>query len=203
MTGAALILGGLAVLAFAWGGPLPGLVPGSFAAHMTLHMIVVGIGAPLLAIGLAARLRGGRIEDLPPAIPAILTVLDLVVVWGWHAPALHHAARSTPLVLGIEQATFAAVTLGLWLTAFAGPALAGALALFATSMHMTLLGALLGLATRPVFPGHHDHGGGFGGLSALEDQHLGGAVMLGVGGAVYLLAALWLASRILRRAEPQ
>jgi len=203
MTGTALILGGAAVLAFAWGGPLPGLVPGSFAAHMTLHMVVVGTGAPLIAIGLALHLRdGGRLATLPPAVPAVLTVLDLVVVWGWHAPALHHMARSEPVVLGIEQASFALVTLGLWVSAFTGPALAGALALFLTSMHMTLLGALLGLGGRSLYPGHDAGGQAFFGplcLTPVADQHVGGAVMLGVGGAVYLLAGLWLVSRLLRR----
>lgn len=198
MRGIALVAAGCAVLAFAWLGPLPGLVPASFAAHMTLHMTVVGIGVPLVAVGLAMRLRPAIAA---PALAAVLSVLDLAVVWGWHAPAPHHAARGGGAMLALEQGMFALVTLGLWLTAFAGPALAGALALFMTSMHMTLLGALLGLAGRPIYPGHHgsDHPLG---LDALADQQLGGAVMLGVGGAVYLAAGLWLVARLLRRPAP-
>lgn len=202
MTGTALILAGIAVLALAWGGPLPALVPASFAAHMTLHMVVVGIGAPLVAVGLALRTPPTVAARIAPAAAAVLSVLDLAVVWGWHAPALHHAARSEPAILAVEQASFALVTLGLWFTAFAGPALAGALALFVTSMHMTLLGALLGLAGRTVYPGHHHDGAGPFGLSALADQQLGGAVMLGVGGVVYLVAGLALIARLLRRPAP-
>ncbi len=199
MRGLALIAAGGAVLAFAWLGPLPGLVPASFTAHMTLHMVVVGIGVPLLAIGLA--LRFPATHRITPALAAVASVLDLAIVWAWHAPALHHASRGGGAMLALEQAMFALVTLGLWLTAFAGPALAGALALFMTSMHMTLLGALLGLAGRPVYPGH-SHGGHPLGIDPLADQQLGGAVMLGVGGAVYLAAGLWLVSRLLRRSSP-
>jgi putative membrane protein len=198
MTGTALILGGVAVLALAWGGPLPGLVPESFTAHMTLHMLVVAVGAPLLAIGLADRYGRGRLADLSPAVPAVLTVVDLIVVWGWHTPALHDMTRAMPAVLAVEQASFALVTLALWFTAFSGPPLAGALALFFTSMHMTLLGALLGLGGRSLYGGP---GTAFGALclTPVADQHVGGAVMLGVGGAVYLVAGLWLVSRLLNR----
>jgi putative membrane protein len=64
---------------------------------------------------------------------------------------------------------------------------------------MTLLGALIGLATRPIYPGHH-HGHGWLGLGAIDDQHVGGVVMLAIGGVVYLGGGLFLASRALRRA---
>jgi putative membrane protein len=46
-------IGGWGMLAVAWLGPLPGMATHSFAAHMTLHMVVVAIAAPLIAIGLA------------------------------------------------------------------------------------------------------------------------------------------------------
>ena len=77
----ALILAGLVVLAFAWAGPLPARVPESFAAHMMLHMLVVGVGVPLLAIGLAGGVRLRSQVSLPIAA----SLVDLVVVWGWHA----------------------------------------------------------------------------------------------------------------------
>jgi putative membrane protein len=58
-------------------------------------------------------------------------------------------------------------------------------------MHMTLLGALLALTPRPLYP----HADGFAGLTALEDQHLGGAIMLLIGGIAYLLCGLALTVR--------
>ncbi len=194
----ALILAGLVVLALAWAGPLPRMVAHSFAAHMVLHVTVIAVGVPLLAAGLAPRLasRPG------PGLPVAASLLDLIVVWGWHAPALHEASRQSPAVLAVEQVSFATVALLVWLVALARPrghggeaALGGAAALFFTSMHMTLLGALIGLAPRGLFHahGHHD---------PVADQQLGGAIMLVVGGAVYLAGALVLMARVLRDRRP-
>ena len=193
-------LAGALVLLFAWAGPLPGLVPQSFAAHMWLHMLVVGVAVPLIAAWLAPRLA----ITSALALPIVVSLLDFVVVWGWHAPALHHASRSLPLVLVAEQASFFAVSLLVWLVALSGrdrgnAAMGGAMALFFTSMHMTLLGALLGLSPRPLYEGHHG-GDGWLGLSPLADQQLGGVVMLAIGGVVYLAGGLVLMARVLRRA---
>ena len=193
-------IAGALVLLFAWAGPLPGLVPQSFAAHMWLHMLVVGVAVPLIAAWLAPRLA----ITSALALPIVVSLLDFVVVWGWHAPALHHASRSLPLVLVAEQASFFAISLLVWLVALSGrdrgnAAMGGAMALFFTSMHMTLLGALLGLSPRPLYEGHHG-GDGWLGLAPLADQQVGGVVMLAIGGVVYLAGGLILMARVLRRA---
>jgi putative membrane protein len=183
-----------AVLACAWVGPLPALARQSFAAHMTIHMAVVAVAAPLMALAVAGTtLDPVRITPrfLAP-IPA--SMLELVTVWAWHAPALHHAARHHTWALILEQTTFLGAGLFLWMSAIGGDhdqrrlrAGAGTIALLITSMHMTLLGALFALANRPLF----QH-------AALSDQHLGGAIMLVVGGASYLAGGLWLTATILR-----
>ena len=49
----AWLVAGVLVLAAAWLGPLPGWSRASFAAHMLMHMAVVALAAPLLALGLA------------------------------------------------------------------------------------------------------------------------------------------------------
>jgi putative membrane protein len=61
---------------------------------------------------------------------------------------------------------------------------------------MTFLGALLALAPRPLYT----HVAQFAGLTQLEDQHLGGAIMLVVGGVSYLGGGLWLTASLVRRA---
>ena len=59
---------------------------------MALHMIVVAIVAPLLAVGIAGS-RLDPVEKAPALFAAIpASLVELVVVWAWHAPALHHAA---------------------------------------------------------------------------------------------------------------
>ena len=199
-----LTTAGILVLALAWAGPLPAMVAGSFAAHMTLHMIVVGIGVPLLAAGIGPYVAHRNWLRSQLALPIAVSILDLVVVWGWHAPALHHASRTLPWALAAEQASFAVVSMLVWLVALSSTtetrssaALAGAMALFFTSMHMTLLGALIGLAPRPIYGTHLHHGGG--GLPALADQQLGGVIMLAIGGVIYLAGGLVLMARVLRR----
>ena len=196
-----LLPAGLFTLALLWAGPLPQLAARYFSAHMTLHMGVVAVAAPLVAFGLT----GGRIDPtrtfpaLFSAVPA--SVVELVVVWAWHAPALHHAARGTRGGLIAEQGTFLLAALLVWISAFGsgragGRARAGAgiVALLLTSMHMTLLGALLALAPRPLYA----HGAALTApAAALDDQHLGGAIMLIVGGASYLAGGLWLSASLL------
>lgn len=199
-----LTTAGLLVLALAWAGPLPGMVAGSFAAHMTLHMTVVGIGVPLLAAGIGPYVAQRNWLRSQIALPIAVSILDLVVVWGWHAPALHHASRTLPWALAAEQLSFAVVSMLVWLVALSSTsetrrsaALAGAMALFFTSMHMTLLGALIGLAPRPIYGDHLHHA--TGGLPALADQQLGGVIMLAIGGVIYLAGGLLLMARVLQR----
>lgn len=193
---------GVLTLAAAWAGPLPSLAPRSFAAHMAMHMAVVAVAAPLIAIGIA----GGRLDPVrkAPSIfaPIPASLIELAVVWAWHAPALHHAARHDTAMFAVEQASFLAAGLLVWLSAFGGHearranrAAAGVIALLLTSMHMTLLGALLVLAPRALYV----HRGTLDALTPLQDQHLGGAIMLLVGGFSFLLGGLWLTAGLLRR----
>lgn len=202
----ALLIPGLLTLAAVWLTALPQLARQAFWAHMTMHMGVVAVAAPLLALGVA----GGRLDPVRGApwlfAPIPASILELIVVWAWHAPAPHHAARYSAGWLAIEQGMFLASGLLVWLAAFGGDAsrgggrsAAGVVGLLLTSMHMTLLGALLALTPRPLYH-HAAHGGGGRGLSPLDDQHLGGVIMLLVGGIAYLFGGLWLMVGLLRGA---
>ena len=203
-----LSIAGVITLGAAWLGPLPELATRYFSAHMTMHMAVVAVAAPLIALGVA----GGPL-DLTHRYPRIFSpipasVVELLIVWGWHAPVLHHAARSSAAGLVAEQSTFLLSGLLVWMAAFGAESArtgaragAGVVALLLTSMHMTLLGALLGLAPRPLY-GHA--GDLLGGRSALDEQHLGGAIMLGIGGVAYLAGGLWLSVKLLQsRRSPE
>jgi putative membrane protein len=192
----------LVVLAFTWLGPLPELARQSFAAHMTMHMAVVAVAAPLIALAVS-----GTVSDPVRAMPQLFapipaSMIELVIVWAWHTPALHHAARHEAWAFALEQVTFLAAGCLLWMAAIGGEreqrrlrAGAGVVALLFTSMHMTLLGALFALGNRPLF--QHAAASPTA-LSSLADQQLGGAIMLLVGGASYLLGALWLTASMLR-----
>jgi cytochrome c oxidase assembly factor CtaG len=72
--------------------------------------------------------------------------------------------------------------------------------LFVTSIHASLLGALFVFAPRPWFPRQGWDAAGFG-LTALEDQQLGGLLMWLVACSVYVAAALLLLGRWIRRPQ--
>jgi putative membrane protein len=118
----AALLAGVTVLAAAWLGPLGTWMPGSFSAHMTMHMLVVALAAPLLALSIS----GHRFDPVSRApkwfAPIFASIVEAAVVWGWHAPALHHFARHSTLGLVLEQATFISCALWVWLSAFGGAA---------------------------------------------------------------------------------
>ncbi|MBP2549889.1 putative membrane protein [Neorhizobium galegae] len=174
----------------------------SFSVHMITHMAVVAGAAPLLALSLSGT-RYDRVSTSRLLTPITASLIELVVVWGWHLPALRALSESLPLVRMLEQASFLTAGLILWLSCFGGSGearderrLGGTLGLLFTTMHMTLLGALLALSPRPLY------GDGlvtcFGTtLSAGEDQQVGGVVMLMVGAAVYLAGGVALLARTL------
>src|SRR5690606_3990219 len=84
---------GVGVLAAVWFGPLPGLASELFAAHMAMHIAVVCVAAPLIAVGLGGS-RFDPVESWPVVFsPLTASLIELVVVWGWHAPGPHEAAR--------------------------------------------------------------------------------------------------------------
>jgi putative membrane protein len=193
----------LIVLAFAWVGPLPALARHSFAAHMTMHIAIVAVAAPLLALAIAGT-RADPVRTMPRVVaPIAASMIELVVVLAWHVPALHQAARQQAVTFALVQASFMGAGVLLWIAAVGGDreqrrlrAGAGIVALLFTSMHMTLLGALFALTNRPLF----QHGPPTAGLASVADQHLGGVIMLLVGGASYLVGGLWLTSVVLRSA---
>jgi putative membrane protein len=184
---------GVAVLCIAWLGPWRELAETAFMPHMAMHVSVVAVAAPLMAAGLVgSRLYAIR---MPPFLlaPVPASLVEFVVVWGWHFPALHHLARESTGAFVAEQASFLAAGLLLWCSALRRPKRsdergAGVLALLLTSMHMILLGTLLALAPRPLYHQQSPSAGN----ALLADQQLGGMLMLAGGGVPYLLGALWL-----------
>ena len=229
----AALLSGIGLLAVIWAGPLLDAWRSSFAAHMLAHMGVVALAAPLIAVGLSSgtpllrprfarppappRREGEASSDerrwkervvdastLLPALPLIASLLELVVVWAWHAPALRTLAENSTVAAVIEQASFLAAGLFLWLACIGAGAsgsmrqnMAGAFGLLLTSIHMTLLGALLALSPRPLYGLNTVTCFGLK-LDPQQDQVLGGVIMLSIGAAVYLAGGVLLFRRAIR-----
>ena len=164
---------GVLSLALVWGFPLPVIDAPPFSKHMVKHMSVVALAAPLLSLGLS----GGAWDPVrrwPGRVSAVVaSMVELVLVWSWHSPALHHAARHHPWALVAEQGTFLVAGLYLWGAALGGTraqrkqrSVAGVIGLLLTSMHMTLLGALIALTPRVLYPHHATSAG----LSPLMEE---------------------------------
>ena len=173
------LLGG-GLLAALWSGPLPEIAAVSMTAHMALHVAVVAVVPALLAPRLRLRLPAGAV--------LAVAALDMGIVWGWHLPAAHLAASLTTAGFALQQASFLLAGLSIWAAAEATGRMGGAALLFVTAMHMTLLGLLILLAPRILYPGVC--GGGPLGLDPLADQQAGGLVMALVAPAIYGGAAI-------------
>jgi putative membrane protein len=201
------LLSGLVLLALIWAGPLLAAWRDSFAAHMLAHMGVVALAAPLVAIGLSGghgKERGVDATSMLLSLPIIASLVELVVVWAWHAPAMRRWAEASTTATVMEQAMFLAAGLFLWLACIgtsnagsAGVAVAGAFGLLVTSIHMTLLGALLALSPRPLYGLETVTCFGLR-LGAQQDQALGGVIMLAIGASVYLAGGVALLGQALR-----
>lgn len=177
---------GLLLLALVWLIPLDRYMP-VFAAHMVRHMVLVALAAPLLVLSLPDA------ADWMAVPPLAAALAEFVVVWGWHLPAAHALGRLQGLGFAAEQASFLAVGLLVWASCLRrDQPLAGAGGLLVTSMHMTLLGALLVLAPRDIYAEI------CGTAPDLSGQQIGGMLMLAIGTPVYLIAGLWLTGQALR-----
>lgn len=183
-------LAGLAALALVWAAPLEAWL-GAFPVHMLRHMTLVAIAAPLLALGLGPALAPFAVQ------PVLAAAVEFAVVWAWHLPAVHGAAYLTGAGFAAEQAMFLAAGLLVWAGALsARQPLAGALGLLLTSMHMTLLGALLILAPRDLYAAICGY------PPDLAGQQTGGLLMLAIGTPAYLLGGLWLVRRAIGDEAP-
>ncbi|MEB2847921.1 cytochrome-c oxidase [Rhizobiales bacterium RZME27] len=204
----ATFLAGLILLAILWGVVLPFADRSSFTVHMLVHMGVVACAAPLIAVSLS----GTRFDfpaRLPWFSPILASIIELIAVWAWHIPVLRALSEKSAPVAGLEQITFLLAGLMLWLSCLGGlktgrdaRRLAGAVGLLFTSMHMTLLGALLALSPRALYGS--DEVTCFGiPLSPVVDQQAGGVIMLLVGAAVYLAGGVSLLATTLNTGIPE
>ena len=196
----ASVIVGAVMLAAAWA-----VAAGAYGltGHMVAHMACVAVAAPLLAWGVAGTRADPAMRWPWFVAPLPMSLVELLVVWGWHAPAARELASMSVLGLAIEQLMFLAAGLLLWsacLGSFgSGRSIrraSGVAALLLTTMHMTLLGVLITLAPRTLFANTGFMCLGYS-FAPLVDQQVGGVVMLMVGAGSYLLGGLMLLSRIL------
>jgi putative membrane protein len=217
---AACYAAGWFVLAAALLSPLHWLGAHLFTAHMIEHELVMAAAAPLLALArpigaflwalpLALRQRLGQVGQwrwlrstwraLTSPVPA--TTWHGAVIWFWHAPVLFDDALAHVVVHRLQHLSFLVSALAFW-WALVRRAERGAavLHLFVTMVHTTILGALLVLVPRVLYPGQTALAPQWH-LTPLEDQQLAGLVMWVPAGTVYAGAALVFAALWVRQSS--
>lgn len=178
---ASALAAGVATLAVAWG-PWDLSAHGALAGHMLQHLVVMNGAALLFAVALRPKIRGTL---------AVSTVLQIVLLWGWHVPPVYDAANRALVLALLMQASLLAVSFLFWCAVLAHPVEKSwqtILAALVTAKAFCLFGAVLCFARRPLYPGHGDHGAW--GLSALDDQQLAGLLMMASCAIVYVVAAV-------------
>lgn len=196
--------------------PIDALAERSFAVHMLQHELLMVAAAPLLVLARPLRAfawalpRGaGRAFALVPrgawrvfTAPAGAWTLHALALWLWHIPGLFLAALADPSLHVLQHTCFFVSAFLFWWVVFSSRAVGttSLACLFTTMLHTSALAVLLTFAPAPWYA--HDATIPFG-LTALEDQQLGGLVMWVPGASAYVVAGLAIVASWLRQPRAQ
>jgi putative membrane protein len=193
--------------------PLHELSEQLFWVHMTQHEILMLISAPLLILGrpvapflwcLSPKWRrkvGGviRVRFLGflwnrISTPGSAWILHAAALWLWHIPFLFDAALAGETMHAAQHISFLGSALLFWFALIdkhssrSGWGMA-ALYVFTTAIHTSLLGALLTFSSFSWYRPYASTAPAWG-LTALQDQQLGGLIMWIPAGTFLLLITL-------------
>ena len=172
---------------------------GPLAMHMTVHILLMNVGAPLAALA-ASRVQGEGRTTAGRRLGFVATA-QVSTLWIWHAPPLlNRAIESTAFHLLMHGSLFLSAFL-FWsmILRFDGARCwKPIVALLFTSKLYCLLAVLFVFAPRVLYPNvaasHSGHEAAT--LSAtLADQQLAGLIMLIACPATYVLAGIAIAAR--------
>lgn len=199
----ALFAAGMACLFLALVWPLDVLGERHFSAHMAQHLLLMNVAAPLLVLGapLSAMLRALPLAWRRPAArlvprPGLVTaaLLHLIALWAWHVPSTIALALQSDAVHIAMHATLLAAALYFWTAMlrpregrYWAPIAALLLTLKVTGMACIVLMIQPG-SLYPVY-------------GNAADEQLGWGIMMIVGTASYLGAAVALAAAWLARLD--
>jgi putative membrane protein len=147
---------------------------GTLAGHMLQHLVVMNGAALLLAVAMRPRLKN---------MLAASTVLQIVLLWGWHLPPVYASAHHDLLLTMLMQASLLAVSFLFWSAVLAHgmeKSWQSILAALVTAKAFCLFGAVLCFARRPFY------------MTDIDDQQLAGLLMMASCAVVYVVAAVLL-----------
>ena len=211
---------GVLVTGLALVSPIDALGEALFSAHMTQHLILVLIAAPLLVHGdpvlpfvwatpATVRRRAAKWWAAGPAcrvalaaitLPSVVWVAHAMTLGFWHIPAFYEWALQDERVHAIEHGSFLLTACLFWWVVFqpiGRRRLGYGAAVIYVSALATLMGgfaAVLTFARAPWYIGHASLTAAWG-LTPLEDQQLAGLIMWIPSSVVYLVAVLFCFAR--------
>ncbi len=214
---------GLALIAAGLLGPIDRLSEELLTAHMTQHLLIADLGAPLVLAGLrtpvlqwvvpravlAATSRRRRLRTTLRLLrrPPVAIAVWVLALYGWHFEPLFEAALRHPAVHVLQHQSFVAASVLVWWAALepSRRRFGGELWKIGHVLGARLAGMFLGMAfitmRSPLYAPHYD---GARGLSALHDQQIAGGLMLSLDVLVMLFAVaffFWRAGEDHDRAE--
>jgi putative membrane protein len=175
--------------------------------HLLQNVMISDWAPPLLLIGLTPTMRagiaarGGHAFEMVTR-PGITLPAWLVAWYVIHLGAVYDAAVRNPVLLAIEHAVLIAIGLLFWWPVLCDvPRSLATLGRIGYVLAAFVLSAFLGLAltfSPPVYDYYEERPERLWGISAEQDQNLGGILMSTEQAVVFFAAIVWLLVRLLR-----
>lgn len=210
----AAFYGGLLLVAVALVSPIDSIGEERlFLVHMGQHLLLGDLGPLLIVAGLTGPILRpvlalpviGRLRALSHPLLALPTWA--VLLYLWHVPALYDGALDHDAVHALEHASFFTAGALIWaalLEPLPGPLWfgTGAKALYVLAVRMVeaLLGNIFFWASSAFYP-HYAEAPRLWGITPVEDQSYGGALMMTEGSIVTFLTLAWLFYRMAGESE--
>jgi putative membrane protein len=215
---AAAFAGAMLALLAAFASPIDGLGDDYlFSAHMVQHVLLGDIAPLLLLLSLSRvimrpatrRLQGVERALGPFASPATGLVLWIGVIYLWHIPALYDAAVESPALHLLEHASFMAAGLALWWPLIQPvpmrrrmTGMQPLLYIASAKAGLATLGLILTWSSTALYP-YYERTPRIWGLSPVDDQNVGGVIMMVEQSFTLVLVLVFLFVRMLTRSEAE
>jgi putative membrane protein len=197
--------------------PVDALEGTLLSAHMTQHILISDLAAPLLLMGirnpvlafllprtaLVTLARSGRLRRAFRWVrrPLVALPLYVVVFYGWHAGPLFEAAVRHPMVHALQHMSLIGAAIVMWWPALEPkrrrvPGELWKVPYVVGARFLTMfLGMSLVVVRVPVYTGVYGSGYRGHGLQAVADQQLAAGIMISVDIAVMALALCFFFAR--------
>jgi putative membrane protein len=215
---AAAFTGAMIALLIALVSPLDGLGEDYlFSAHMLQHVLLGDIAPLLLLLALSRVIMRPATRRLvsveralgPLANPVTGISIWLLIMYFWHIPALYDAATEHSLLHAFEHACFFAAGLALWWPLIQPVPMRRRLTgmqplgyIASAKGGLAALGLYLAWSTSVLYP-YYETTPRIWGLSPVEDQNVGGAIMMVEQSFTLVLVMVVLFVRMLARSEEE